>query len=198
MNDERKKPWYLQLPAKLTAGIVFLVALTTLAGNVLELNEKRRVLEQPAATPDAPAPPAQAVEPEQAPPSAPRKLRIGVDRITVRDDGSPGTTDWRFMVEADGDALFAFRQDDLDDTADRNVAVPRDAASTLRVEQGRVVQLTIKGWRGSRFRLPGGKPDVIGQGMLAAGGGIAPIRVVAPTQEAAAFVFHLSADAADR
>ncbi len=189
MSDERKKPWYLQLPAKLAAGVVFLVALTTLAGNLLELDEMRRAREQPAAPAKAqPAKPATAAAP------AARKLRIAVDRITVQQDGSPGTTDWRFLVEADGESLFAFRQDDLDDTADRNVAVPRDAAATLRVDAGRSVKLTIKGWRGSRFRLPGGEPDVTGQGSLAAGGGIAPIRVAAPGQGAAAFVFHLSAD----
>ena len=189
MSDERKKPWYLQLPAKLAAGVVFLVALTTLAGNLLELDEMRRAREQPAAPAKVePAKPATAAAP------AARKLRIAVDRITVQQDGSPGTTDWRFLVEADGESLFAFRQDDLDDTADRNVAVPRDAAATLRVDAGRSVKLTIKGWRGSRFRLPGGEPDVTGQGSLAAGGGIAPIRVAAPGQGAAAFVFHLSAD----
>lgn len=190
MNDERKKPWYQQLPAKVAAGVVFLVALTTLAGNLLELDEKRRAREQPPKPAQAqPAKPTPEVK------AGPRKLRVAVDRITVQHDGSPGTTDWRFVVEADGDALFAFRQDDLDDTADRNVATPRDAASTLRVEPGRAVELAIKGWRGSRLRMPGGEPDAIGHGTLAAGGGIAPIRVAAAGDESGAFTFHMSADA---
>ena len=193
MSDERKKPWYLQLPAKLTAGVVFLVALTTLAGNLLELNEKRHGLEQPAAA--ATAPPVAPTAPEPVQAASPSKRRISVDRITVSNDGSPGTTDWRFLVEADGESLFAFRQDDLDDTIDRNVATPADAAAVLRVAAGTRVTLTIKGWRGSRFRLPGGEPDVVGEGVLSADGGIAPIRVAAQGEGAAAFVFHLSADA---
>ena len=199
MNDERKKPWYLQLPAKAAACVVFLVALTTLAGNLMELDERRRAREQPAPasnpSPAAAAAPAAQPVPASAPAPVARKLRVAVDRITVQDDGSPGTTDWRFLVEADGESLFAFRQDDLDDTADRNVATPRDVAAMLRVEAGRNVQLTIKGWRGSRFRLPGGDPDAVGQGVLSSDGAIGPVRVAAQEQGAAAFVFHLSADA---
>ena len=45
-------PWYRQLPAKAAAVVVFLVALTTLAGNLLELRQKQR---------DADAPPVAAV-----------------------------------------------------------------------------------------------------------------------------------------
>jgi len=195
MTDEPSKPWYLQLPAKLTAGVVFLVALTTLAGNLLELNDKRRVLEQPAAAADSvPAQPAQREPATPVPPADPRRVRIGVDRIAVRNDGSPGTTDWRFVVEADGESLFAFRQDDLDDTVDRNVAVPREAAASLRVAPGAVVKLTVKGWRGSRFRLAGGEPDVAGEGVLTREGGIAPIRVGAASAETGAFTFYLSAE----
>lgn len=200
MSDEPKKPWYLQLPAKLTAGVVFLVALTTLVGNLLELDEKRRGREQPAATsaptsapPAAPADQAQR-EIARPEPAAPRRLRIGVDRIAVQHDGSPGTTDWRFVVEADGEALFAFRQDDLDDTIDRNVAVPRDAAASLRVAPEARVRLTVKGWRGSRFRMPGGEPDVTGEGALTGAGGIAPIRVAGSAEQGGAFTFYLSAE----
>lgn len=195
MSDEPKKPWYLQLPAKLTAGVVFLVALTTLAGNLLELDEKRRAREQPAAisAPASPPEPAQR-EAAQPQPAAPRRLRVGVDRIAVEHDGSPGTTDWRFVVEADGESLFAFRQDDLDDTIDRNVAVPRDAVASLRVAPDARVKLAVKGWRGSRFRMAGGAPDVTGEGMLTGAGGIAPIRVAGPAEQDGAFTFYLSAE----
>lgn len=195
MSEQPKKPWYLQLPAKLTAGVVFLVALTTLAGNLLELDEKRRARERAAAAPPSnvaahPAPRAL----QSLPPAPPRRLRVSVDRITVEDDGSPGTTDWRFVVEADGEALFAFRQDDLDDTIDRNVAVPRDAAAALRVRPSSPVKLSIKGWRGSRFRLAGGAPDVTGAGTLTGPGDLAPIRVAGSAEQGGAFTFYLSAE----
>ncbi len=195
MSDAPKKPWYLQLPAKVTAGVVFLVALTTLAGNLMELDEKRRAREQVVPTP-APGVPAQPATSEAPAPQTAqaRRLRVSVDRIAVQHDGSPGTTDWRFVVEANGESLFALRQDDLDDTADRNVAVPRDAAASLAVRQDARVALRIKGWRGSRFRLPGGEPDVTGTGVLLGSGAIAPIRVAGPAEQAGAFTFYLSAE----
>ena len=192
MSEDPRKPWYLQLPAKLTAGVVFLVALTTLAGNLLELDEKRREREAPAPAARAATAPARPAAAQAAP--APRRMRIGVDRIVVQHDGSPGTTDWRFVVEANGEALFAFRQDDLDDTADRNVAIPRDAAALLRVAPGTRVAIAIKGWRGSRFRIPGGAPDVQGAGPLAAGAGVAAIRVSGASAQAGAFTFYVGAE----
>lgn len=193
MNDERKKPWYLQLPAKIGAVVVFMVAVTTLLGNLMELDQKRRATTaMPTMAPSAP--PASAQDAQPAAPAGPMKLRLGLDRIAVEHDGSPGTTDWRFTVEADGQPLFAFQQDDLDDTGGRNVAVPRDVAATLRLEPGQGAKLTVKGWRGSRFRLPGAEPDATGTGMLAPAGGIAPIRVAADEAGAGAFVFYLSAD----
>lgn len=194
MNEERKKPWYLQLPAKIGAVVVFMVAVTTLVGNLMELDQKRRATAA-TPTPAAVAPVATAQDAQPAAAAGPLKLRVGLDRIAVEHDGSPGTTDWRFTVEADGQPLFAFQQDDLDDTGGRNVAVPRDVATTLRLEPGNGAKLTVKGWRGSRFRLPGTEPDATGTGMLTPTGGIAPIRVAAGEAGAGTFVFYLSADA---
>lgn len=191
MSDERSKPWYQQLPAKLGAVVVFLVAVTTLAGNVMELNDKRS---QPAAPAVATPPPPPVAKPAAVVDDGPRKLRIAVDRIAVEHDGSPGTTDWRFTVEADGEPLLSFQQDDLDDTGGRNVARLRDVDATLRLDAPRAARLSIKGWRGSRFRLPGTDPDATGEGTLAAAGGIAPIRIAALEPDAGAFVFYLSAD----
>ena len=50
MGDAPEKPWYAQLPAKLAAIVVFLVALTTLAGNIFELVDKRRTASAPVAS----------------------------------------------------------------------------------------------------------------------------------------------------
>lgn len=204
MTDPDRKPWYQQLPAKLAAGVVFLVALTTLVGNVMELDDKRRRIAaheaeagtNPAAKPAAAAPAttAPAAIPPPAPPAGPSKQRVAVERIVVQHDGSPGTTDWRFTVEADGEPLFSFGQDDLDDTGGRNVAAPRDASGVLRLEAGHGAIIVVKGWRGSRLRLPGGEPDATGQGMLTPSGRIAPVRVAAADAGGGEFTFHFSAD----
>lgn len=121
---------------------------------------------------------------------------LTVDRIAVEHDGSPGTTDWRFTVEADDDALFAFQQDDLDDTGGRNVAHPKDASGMLRLDGRPGARITIKGWRGRLLGTLGQAPDAVGEGRMSANGAIGAIRVEAKAPEEGAFVFHLSADAA--
>jgi len=197
---EERKPWFQQLPAKLAGGVVFLVALTTLLGNLLELREKGRdvlptvaptpassasVGSETAGTASAPAP--------SATPSGPVRLRVVLDRIAVQDDGSPGTTDWRFTVEADGQPLLAFEQDDLDDAGGRNVVRPKDLDALLRLPPGRPAHLTVKGWRLSRLRLQG-QPDAVGEDVLPIDGAEVAIRVTAPEASGGAFVFYFSAD----
>ena len=193
MSDDPKRPWYTQLPAKMAAAVVFLVAITTLIGNVMELVDKRRTA---AASRPSAASPATTRTKEPAPIArAPQsdKLRLQLERIAVENDGSVATTDWRFSVEANGEPLFVFQQDEMDDTVGRNVVLARDTHTMMRLAEGQRATLTIKGWRGSRFRIPGTEPDVTGEGVIASTGAVAPIRVGAGNIEAGAFVFYFSA-----
>ncbi|MDQ3039825.1 MAG: hypothetical protein M3R16_08525, partial [Pseudomonadota bacterium] len=101
---------------------MFLVAITTLIGNVMELVEKRRTVA--AAKPAAASQPASTIATTPAPPApAPQsdKLRLQLERIAVEHDGSVRTTDWRFSVETEGEPLFVVQQDEMDDTVGRNV-----------------------------------------------------------------------------
>ena len=75
MDEQKPRPWYAHLPAKLAAIVVFLVALTTLVGNVFELADKRPA---PTAAP-APAQPA---------PQPPPKPRPPVGRLKSRPSGT--------------------------------------------------------------------------------------------------------------
>ena len=178
-------PWYRQLPAKAAAVVVFLVGLTTLAGNLLELRQKQR---------DADAPPVAAPIPPATPASAPQQqdttATLNVERIVVEHDGSPGTTDWRFSVLADGEPLFAFAQDDLDDGDGRNVALPAQAQGTLHFRAGQQVRIEVRGWRESRLRLTPGAADATGEGVVGPGTTTRAIRVAAKDPAAGAFVFH--------
>jgi len=184
VDEQKPKPWYAQLPAKLAAVVVFLVAVTTLIGNVFELVDKRaappaqapaQATRSPRATPPSPSPPAN------------RELRL--DRIVVLGDGSPGTTDWRFSVEVDGEPVLSLRQDGLDDGEGANVAIP--GASTRVDVEGRGARIRIEGWRGSWLSF-GGEADAVGEGWLPARGEVGAVRVSAPDPEAGAFVFHFS------
>jgi hypothetical protein len=200
--SDPRKPWYLKLPAKLAATVFFLVALTTLIGNLLELDAKRRErLARPAApgmtaTAPAPVPTPREVPAESPAPVSERRLALVLERIVVLHDGTVGTTDWRFAVEAGGEPLFVLQQDDLDDTAGRNVALPTHARTTLRVPAAGT-RVTVKGWRGSRLRLPTADPDATGEGVLGMDGTLAPVEVVASEPEGGRFMLHFAAGPAD-
>ena len=190
-NDNKPtggKPIAHVVPAILTGAAALIAALTTVYVNVR--GERQPPPPAVATTPATPA---------ARQPAAPvaRKLQLQVDRIAVQHDGSPGTTDWRFTVEADGEPLFVFSQDDLDDSGGRNVAVPGDAAGNLALAPGARVRITVQGWRGSRLRLVQGAPDVRGEGVFAAAGAMAPLQVRADVPGDGAFVFYFSAVAVD-
>jgi hypothetical protein len=121
-------------------------------------------------------------------PVGPLELRL--DRIVVERDGSPGTTDWRFSVEVDGDPVLTLTQEALDDSAGRNVAIPEDVRARVRTGSG-ARRVLVKGWRGSWFKF-GAEPDASGEGWLTPTGGIGTIRVAGATPEAGIFVFHFS------
>ena len=183
-NDNKPttgKPIVHVVPAILTGAAALIAALTTVYVNVR--GDK--------ASHSAPATSTVASAPRTAAPAA-VTLRLRVDRIAVQHDGSIGTTDWRFAVTADGQPLFVFAQDALDETGGRNVALPVDATGDIQVAKGKPVRLSIEGWRGSRLRLAQGEPDVRGEGWLSAAGASA-IKVQAEKPEAGAFVFYFSA-----
>lgn len=193
MTDQPpKKPNLHAVPAILTGAAALIASLTAVYVNLRHDRAEQAPKQQVAA-------PAQQAKPAPQP-EAPRvvdRWRLVVDRISVEHDGSPGDTDWRFTVEADDDALFAFQQDGLDDTGGRNVAVPKDAGGVLRLDGRDGARIVIKGWRGRLLGL-GGAPDATGEGRMSKSGAIGPIRVSAPEADGGAFVFHLSADPADK
>jgi hypothetical protein len=194
-NDNKPtggKPIAHVVPAILTGAAALIAALTTVYVNVRGDHPPppQSAAATTVATPAARQPVAPVVQ-------AARKLQLQVDRIAVQHDGSPGTTDWRFTVEADGEPLFVFSQDDLDDSGGRNVAVPERAAGNLELAPGARMRITVQGWRGSRLRLVQGAPDVRGEGVLATAGALAPLQVQAGEPGDGAFVFYFSAAAVD-
>ena len=181
MADNEKKPVISHVPAILTGSAALLAALTTVYVNV---RGDKHADSKPATTAAA------AARPVPAPASA--RLRLQLDRIAVQHDGSPGTTDWRFTVEADNEPLFSFEQEELDDTGGRNITMPEDEGSMLQLAAGKQAKIVVRGWRGSWFK-PGGDADAIGEGWLSSNGSIAAVRVQAQRQEEGEFVFYFSA-----
>jgi hypothetical protein len=198
-RPDRKVPLH-SVPAILTGAAALIASLTAVYVN---LRGDRSPPPAPQAQVAAPATPARTAEAKPVAPKPIDKFMLRVDRIAVEHDGSPGTTDWRFVVEADDAPLFAFSQRGLDDTGGLNVARPKDADGVLRLEGRPGARIVVKGWRGRMIFGGGGAPDVSGEGRLSANGAIGPIRVDAPhanpkaLAEAGAFVFFLSADPAE-
>lgn len=198
MSDDRgvqqpkPTPWYRQLPTQMAAIVVFLVALTTLAGNVLELFDK--TAPQPSAAPAPVAAPVAAPAPDPQPPAPLPPLVLELERIVVRADGGIGATDWRFTVEADGSPLLSFPAHDLDDGGGRNVVSMRDLRARLRLAGDATAAITVKGWRSSRFRGGHAEPDVRGEGVLHGDGSIGVVAVEAQDAADGAFTFQFAAE----
>ena len=187
MADNEKKPVAHLVPAILTGAAALIASLTAVYVNV----RGDKPADKPplaAAQKDVVAASAKAL-----PPAPSDRLQLQLERIAVQHDGSIGSTDWRFAVEADGQPLFVFRQDGLDDTGGRNIVNPKDVHAVLRLPAGQRGKLTIKGWRGSRLRLIEGEADVTGEGAVG-DGALAPIPVKAKKDSAGAFVFYFSAN----
>lgn len=187
MADNDKKPVAHLIPAILTGAAALIASLTAVYVN-LRGDKGDKPVAQAAAPKDGAS---QAAKP--LPPAPAGKLQVRLDRIAVQHDGSIGTTDWRFAIEADGQPLLVFRQDGLDDTGGRNIAIPEDVRTALSLPPGQHARLAIKGWRGSRLRLIEGEPDVTGEGAVG-DGAVAPIPVKAKKDSAGDFVFYFSTD----
>lgn len=185
-NDKEKKPWVGTMPGILTGSAALLAALTTVYVNVRDdvRGESAPVAQ---AVPQAPA--------VHAAPVGPQKLQLALQRIAVRHDGEMGAADWRFAVEADGQPLFAFEQDALNDEGGRNVVVADDlkkAQASLELAQGQRIALTVKAWRSGWF-TSSATPIATGEGTLSAAGTLAPIVVKAANEKKGAFTFYFSA-----
>lgn len=187
MPDPDKKPLLHVLPAILTGAAALIASLTAVYVNT---RGERQAAPQQVAQPSAPPATAPALAAASA---GPRTMYLRLDRIAVQHDGSVGTTDWRFAVELDGQPLFVFQQDELDDTGGRNVALPKDVGSSIDLAPDKPAHLVVKAWRGSRLRLVEGAPDAQGEGVLAATGALAPLAVAASKPEKGAFVLYFSA-----
>ena len=188
MADNEKKPVINHLPAILTGSAALLAALTTLYINIR--NDLKSDAPAPAAI-VAEAKPA-AAKPVQT--ASPQPLRLQLQRVAVQQDGAVGNADWRFAIEADGQPLFVFEQESMTSEGGRNIVVvgeDREAHATLELMPGKRIPVTIKGWRSGWFKKS--DPVVLGEGVLASSGPLAPIVVKAADEGKGAFTFYFSA-----
>ena len=188
MADNEKKPVITHLPAILTGSAALLAALTTVYINI------RNDLKGDAPAPTAIVAEAKPVEAKPEQPALPQQLRLQLQRVAIQQDGAVGNADWRFAIEADGQPLFAFEQESMTSEGGRNIVVvseDRDAHAALELMPGKRIPVTIKGWRSGWFKKS--DPVVLGEGVLAGPGPLAPIVVKATDEGKGAFTFYFSA-----
>lgn len=192
-EKDAKKHIVATVPAILTGSAALIAALTT---TFVSLRDGK-----PPAPAKAQAAVVQPVEnqPQVVPTvaaSGERPVVLQVQRIAVHSDGTGGATDWRFSVEVDGEPRFTFEQDRLTDEGGRNIAMPEDASTTLRLAAGKPARITIKGWRNSALHAASSVPDAQGEGRLGADGKPEPVQVSAAEPDLGSFTFYFSADMA--
>lgn len=191
MTDEHKKSWYTRLPALSAALVAFLVALTTLIKNVVEI----RV---PPAPPAAVAPAGPAVEAPAAP-QAPKKTTVvlTLEKIEVLNDGTNGSTSWSFEIEAGGQSLFELPPRDYNDSEASRVVTPRATDPSMArvvLVPGQEMPVKVVGRSSGLIS----KTVATGSATLGADGPLAPVRVLAEDGRGGSFVFHFGTSASSQ
>ena len=206
-EKEAKKHIAASMPAILTGTAALIAALTTtyvsVRGDATPAAAKPQIAAAaPTGTilpdttlPDGTTTPvvAQVVVAQPVAAAAAQPVQLKVERIAVHSDGTAGTTDWRFAVEVDGEPRFTFEQDRLTDEGGLNIAMPKDAFTTLQFAAGTPAKITVKGWRRSALRTAPPLPDAQGDGRLGGDGKPEAIQVSASKPELGAFTFYFSA-----
>ncbi|MDR2871472.1 MAG: hypothetical protein LBV45_02935 [Xanthomonadaceae bacterium] len=163
-EKEKKKLWLILLPPLLTTTAALTAAGTTIFVN---MRNDQRAQAQAAAAAFIQRQQQELEDAQRgaAVPSA-QRIRLQLDRIVVERDGAMGTADWRFVVEADAQPLFAFTRESISDRAGRNIVTPEPAPSAvLLLSPGTTTTLSVKGWRSAWYRR-GEKPQVVGTATL--------------------------------
>ena len=185
MSENEKKPVINLLPAIMTGAAALLAALTTVYVNI-----RNDLKDDPPPSVTVAAAPVAA--PQPAKPAAAKKLHLQLQRVAVQEDGAVGNADWRFAIEADGQPLFAFEQEDMTSAGGRNIVVvgaDRAAAADLELKPGKPIAITVKGWRGGWLKKSD-EPRVLGEAWLQSSGAMAPLLVKAQEAKQGAFTFY--------
>jgi len=191
MGDVEKKSWTAHVPGILAGTAALIAALSTIYVN---LHNAARESGAGAVAPSSVlAAPATSTSASPTPTTSEVALRL--QRIRVDNDGSFGTTDWTFEVDADGTPLYSLPVKSLDDREGRNlrmIPASAPASGTVDVSAAKAVAVSVKGWKHGLIG-GAGAPDVTGEGWLASGVDTVTIAVNSAEAGRGAFVFYFSA-----
>jgi hypothetical protein len=172
MNNPQHPPSKLShVPAILAGSAALIAAISTLYVNLRgEAKPEPDIV--PFETPAVEAAPAAAAPAVAAPQTAagPTRMLVRLDRIQVDNDGSMGTTDWSFQVNADGQPLYSVSMPALNDKPGHNLARPKDAqqaSAEVEVPSNKSMSITVNAWK--KRLLPGTPAELSGKAWLQPG-----------------------------
>ena len=149
-NEPPKNSRLSHVPAILATGAAFVAAVSTLYVNL------RGSAPSEGAGQAAP-PPVTMISPAAAPSPAPadaapkaKLLLVALDRVLVENDGSAGSTDWTFEVNADGEPRFTLDLPGLTDKPGKNLVRPPESAQAsaeVLFLPAKQVEISVKGWK---------------------------------------------------
>jgi len=192
MGEVEKKTWTAHLPGILAGSAALIAALSTIYVNLRNTSHDSSNNGPAASTTLVAAP-------TSTPASSPIKtseVALRLQRIRVDNDGSFGTTDWTFEVDADGTPLYSLPVKSLDDREGRNLRmIPVDAPASglVDVSDAKAVAVSVRGWKHGLIIGGVGAPDVTGEGWLASGVDKVTVAVKSAEAGRGAFVFYFSA-----
>ena len=195
MPPEPQKSRLSHVPAILAGSAAFIAAISTLYVNLRErpyVAPEPVVVEQGAPAKDA------ASSAASAPPAAPRRFLLRLDRVQVDNDGSIGSTDWSFEVKANGKPLLVVPMPSLSDKPGANLARPADsdaASAEVEMPPGRNIELLVSGWK--KGFISGAKAEVSGKAWMLTGANGTVIDLVGEKPKGPRFVLYFSAKPAE-
>lgn len=192
--ETEKKSWMAHLPGIMGGSAALIAALTTVYVNLRSAPHENAgaapvAAAQTPANASAAAPASALARPQST------KMVLRLDRIRTENDGSLGTTDWVFEVDANGNPLYSLPVKSLDDSEGKNLRmIPASASvsSVLEVSNATATAVSVKGWKHGLLGA-GGAPDVTGEGWLSSGIDTVTVAAKSAKPDRAGFVFYFSA-----
>lgn len=196
MSNEQPPKSRLALVPSILAGSAALIA----AASTLYVNLRHDAGPAPAPVVAASVPAAPATDPTPAvaAPTAPQVMLLRLDRVQVDNDGSVGSTDWTFQVNAGDKPLFAVSMPSLNDKPGENLASPADkdaVSAEVELPRGKNLEISVNGWK--KGWLPGASAEVSGKAWMAAGRGATVITLASDKPKGPRFVLYFSATPTD-
>lgn len=190
-SEDIKKNWTAHLPGILTGSAALVAALTTVFIN-LRNDKSGSPASAQAISVSAAATPGTSIPAAQTPAALSQSMELRLTRLRVDNDGTMGSTDWTFDIQAGGRSMFSVPFKSLSDKPGSNLVTPVDPALAnikLVLQSNKSAEIIVRGWK-QGWVGKAVSPDVIGQAQLNAGDNALVIEAKSEKSHGPAFVLY--------